>query len=257
MDITLDELLENGRPLVVKGKEYFSSEAYITPFLERMQRYTDDFIVKVKQPDTMTKSLDTNNLDQGFSRVWVQAVLPESESVFDNHREVMNILYALDTRKPLVKIFRSNVNQACLNMCTFNPHALEVQELKAEEPINYRFIDTVMEMADDTKKRLIKMSNTYFDRDNVYDILGHWVDNCINLKWDRGFGKVKVEESLPINVYKSLFLDTKSDYYCPPEKVPTLFDVYNAFTYPISNDKGKDIVNKFEKICLISQIMGI
>lgn len=258
MEISIDELLNNGRPLTIKNKEFFSTEAYVEPFMERMQKLTNDFIIKVKLPDTMTRSLDNNVLNQGFTRVWIQAVLPESESVFDNHRETMNLLYALDTKKPLAKIFRANVNQACLNMCTFNPHALQIQDLIPQEPINYTFVDEVMRMADDTKMRLTKMKSQYLDRgDTLLETLGTWVDNCIKVKHKSNFGTVKIAESIPIEVYKSLFINDKSDYYCPPGIEPTLFDVYNAFTYPLSNDKDKDLVNHFEKTLLVSQIMGL
>ena len=255
MEITLEEAIENGKAFSIKNKNYFETRAYIEPFVERMSNYTSDFRVQVKLPDTMTKT--DNILDQGFVRVWVQALLPPDDSVFDNHIETMNLLYALDTRKPLCKIFRANENQACLNMCTFNPHAIQIQELEDSTPINYRFVKEVMEMADNTKKILTQLKNTTFDRDDIFDTLGHWVDNTISAKLDNGFGKVKIPESTPIEVYKSLFLNESSDYYCPEDEEISMFKIYNAWTYPISNDKGKDLVNKFEKINLVSNILGI
>ena len=35
MDLTVDELLK-GKATLIKNKEYLSTEAYVTPFLERM-----------------------------------------------------------------------------------------------------------------------------------------------------------------------------------------------------------------------------
>ena len=255
MEITLEECLENGKAFSIKNKNYFETRAYVEPFIERMSDYTTNFRVQVKLPDTMTKT--DNILDQGFVRVWVQALLPPDENVFDNHIETMNLLYALDTRKPLCKIFRANENQACLNMCTFNPHAIQVQELEDSTPINYRFVREVMEMADNTKQILTTLKNTEFDKTNIFDTLGHWVDKTINQKWDTGYGKVKISESTPIEVYKSLFIDQNSSYYCPEGEPISMFKILNAWTDPISNDKGKDLVNKFEKINLINRILNI
>lgn len=36
-----------------------------------------------------------------------------------------------------------------------------------------------------------------------------------------------------------------------------MFDAYQAFTDIITHDKGRDIVNKFEKIYLVKDILGI
>ena len=254
MEITLNELLENGKALVIKNQDYFDTRHYVEPFLERMSKWTDNFICQVKLPDTMTK--DDGILDRGFTRVWVQAVLPE-EYAFENHQQSVNLLYALDTRKPLVKLFKNTLNMACLNMCVFNPEHLQVTQLEPETPINYRFLNEVMEMADSTKMMLERYEDTFLEPKDRLDTLGKWVDNSIRISYDNGFNKVKVAESLPIEVYKDLFVDEKSDIFCDRQDAPSYYDVYNAFTYRICNDKGKDIVNKFEKTWLISKILNV
>ena len=43
MEISITEALA-GKSTSIKGKEYLSSEAYITPFLEKLSKYTDKFI---------------------------------------------------------------------------------------------------------------------------------------------------------------------------------------------------------------------
>lgn len=253
MEITLNELLDNGKALVIKNKNYFETRAYVEPFLDRMSKYTNNFSCQVKLPDTMTKQ--DNILDQGFTRVWVQAILPD-EYAYENHQQSVSLLYALDTRKPIVKMFKSTINMACLNMCTFNPEHLQVSILEPETAMNFRFITDVMEMADKTQMMLKKYAETYLHKKYILETLGTWVDRCIKTSYDNGYNKVKLAESLPIEVYKNLFINEDSDYYCNGYD-PTYFDVYNSWTYLISNDKGKDIVNKFEKIWLISQILGI
>ena len=85
MEITIDQLLK-GKSTIIKGKEYLSTEAYVTPFLERMSKFTNDFQVQVKLPDqyTLTKNGDINLEDITYNRVWVQAILPD-EMNYPNH----------------------------------------------------------------------------------------------------------------------------------------------------------------------------
>ena len=255
MEINLTELLK-GKATRIKDKEYFTTEAYVTPFIERMSKMTDNFIINVKPADqiSLTKEGEINFDDVIYNRVWIQGVLPE-EYAWDNHKRVISMIYALDTRKPLVKFYTGALNMACLNLCVFNPESLSVNELEPSSALNYNFINTAMSQTDIIKVTLEKLSNMEFTKDSIYDNLGHWIDNCITSKLNYGFGTVKVAESTPIDVYKDLFYDEKSKYYIKANSIDG-FTVYNAFTELITQDK-KDIVNKFEKTILIKDIMGI
>ena len=59
-----------------------------------------------------------------------------------------------------------------------------------------------------------------------------------------------------MDAYKLLYRDTESPYYIKEGESTSLFNIYNAHTQVLSNDK-KDIVNKFEKCGLIGRILGI
>ena len=256
MELTIDQLFK-GKATRIKDKEYFTTEAYVTPFLNRISKLTDNFIIQVKPADqiSLTKEGEINFDDVIYNRVWVQGILPD-EYCYDNHKQSISLLYALDTRKPVVKIFSNAVNMACLNMCVFDPNTLHVSELESESAINYSPVNMVMEQTTSIKLMLEKLANMDFKRDTIFDNLGRWVDNCITAKMNNGFGTIKLPESLPIDAYKDLFYDDKSKYFTTDNHVDG-FTVYNAFTDIVSNDKGKDIVNKFEKILLIKDIMGI
>lgn len=253
MEITLDEALK-GKATIIKGKEYLSAEAYLTPFLERMSKYTNDFRVQVKTPNQM--SLTEKTEDIIYNRIWIQAVMPNKYCFDNNHQESINLLYALDTRKPVVKIFKNYLNMACLNMCVFNPHAISIQNLEPDSPINYKFVDNVLSMTDNTISILNKLSDQILTENQIFDTLGKWIDKCINFEYNNGFGKVKLSKTLPVDVYEMLFIDSKSPYYCNTRE-SDYFNIYNTFTYLISNDKGKDIVNKFEKSYLAAQVLDI
>ena len=256
MEITIDQLLK-GKATRIKDKEYFTTEQYITPFLERMAKFTNDFIVQAKPADqiSLTPNGDVNFEDIIYNRVNIEAVLPD-EYCFEGHKQVVGFVYALDTRKPVVKEYMGGIRTACLNLCTFNPAALSVQELEPEKAINYNFLNNCLEIADNMGAKLKMLSDIEFTRDEMYNQLGRQIDRCINYKFHNDFGTVKLTESLPIEAYKNLFYNEKSEYYTKENSVSG-FDVYQAYTDIICNGKSKDLVNRFEKTLMVGQILGI
>lgn len=256
MELTLDQLLQ-GKATRIKDKEYFTTEQYVTPFLERMSKYTNEFIIQAKPADqiSLTQNGDVNFEDIIYNRVNIEAVLP-NEYCFEGHKQVVGFVYALDTRKPVVKEYMGGLRTACLNLCTFNPSALYVQELEPERAINYSFLNNCIEMVDDMGLKLKQLSEMEFSREQMYNELGMQIDRCINYKFHSDFGAIKLPESLPIEAYKNLFYNEKSEYFTKDDIVSG-FNVYQAFTDIICNGKNKDLVNRFEKTLLVSRILGI
>ena len=257
MEIDLNTLLQ-GKATIIKKKEYLPTEAYVTPFLERMSKYTNDFRIQARLPDqiSITKKEDLNLEDTVFNRVWIQAVLP-NEFSFNNHQEVIGMVYGLDTRKPIVKIYRGALNMACLNLCVFNPSFLEVHELEPESPINFRGLQSLMEQVSDIKSWLDRLSETFitYEENVINENLGLWVRNALSTSFDNGYGKVKLSASTAVDAYKLLYEKEDSPYFVKPGEATSMFNVYNAFTELISNTDTRDIMNKAEKTLLLKDIL--
>ena len=219
MELTMEQMLQ-GKATRIKDKEYFTTEAYVLPFIERVSKLTDNFIINAKPADqiSLTKEGEINFDDVIYNRVWIQGVLPD-EFAFDNHKRVISMLYALDTRKPLVKFYTGALNMACLNLCVFNPEMLSVSELEPESAINYSFLRNAMSITEDIGVTLKRLSEMEFKRDDIFADLGHWVDNCIRAKINNGFGNIKLTISAPIDVYKDLFYDEKTKNYTEDHRV--------------------------------------
>ena len=256
MELTIDQLLQ-GKATRIKDRESFTTEKYVTPFLERMSKFTNEFIIQAKPADqiSLTPNGDVNFEDIIYNRVNIEAVLP-NEYCYEGHKQVVGFVYALDTRKPVVKEYMGGLRTACLNLCTFNPAALSVQELQPEHAIDYNFLNYCLELVDDMGVKLRQLENMEFTKEQMYNELGQQIDRCINFKFHNDFGTVKLPESLPIEVYKNLFYNEKSDYFTQNDIVSG-FDVYQAYTDIICNGKSKDLVNRFEKTFLVSRIMGV
>ena len=251
MEIGTAELLK-GKSTIIKNKEFYPTKYYVEPFLEKMSKFTDDFRIQVKLPDQMT--LNKDNTDITYNRVWIQAVLPEKYCI-DSHDEVYGFLYGIDVKKPVVKLYRGYLNRACTNLSVFNPSWMNVQELLPGEPININPLTQLMESQNEFEITLNKLKDETISRNDRKMYLGNWVDHALRENEDYGFGKVKIATSTPIDAYKKLFIDSDSQYYIPEGIDPTLFDVYNSFTQIITDDK-KDILNKFEKTIIVGKLLN-
>lgn len=258
MEITLEQAFA-GRATKIKGKEYFSTEQYITPFLDRMSKFTDKFIINAIPADqiSLTPEGEVNTEDIIYNRIWIQAVMPD-ECGFNNHDRVVGMVYGLDTRKPVSKLYVGGLNRACCNLCVFDPSFLNVQELEPETPINFNPIKSLLEQTSNvtaTLKRISEIEIPY-EEQFINENLGLWVRNTMDKQFSSNFGKVKVATSTAIDAFKLLYQDKDSPYYVQPGYSTDMFNIYNAFTQILTDDK-RDIINKCEKTILISKILGI
>lgn len=250
MDITIDELLQ-GKATQIKNKNYFPTKQYVEPFLERLEKYTDYFKVSVKLPQQLT--LEKTNPDITYNRVLVQAILKNEFNAIDNHEEVVGLLYGLDTRKPIVKMYRGSINCACTNLAIFNPLALRVQDLLPESPIDFKPADEMLNYINDTSLWIKTLQNTYWEREDetIERNLGKWIINSI----DNKYNGVSLSPGVAIKAYKLLFDDEESPYFVSKREEVCMFDVYNAFTQTIRDEIDKDLVNFPEKTLLLRQIL--
>lgn len=258
MDITLNELLK-GKATIIKGKNYLPTAGYVEPFLERLSKFTDDFRIHVQLPDQITRTVegDINMDDITYNRVYIEAVMPD-DMCYTNHDKVIGMVMGLDVRKPVAKFYNGALNAACTNLCVFNPDYLECQGIEPESPLNFKPLDKLVNLKDDTRQMLITLHETKFNNSilNQQNNLGKWVRNVIMNEYDSGFGKVKLSVDNAIQAYKSLFMKEDSEYYQKFSEV-SMFDVYNAFTQQITDarDKGKDLINLFEKTLLLRTVL--
>ena len=259
MEVTLEQLMQ-GKGTLIKNKEYWPTAAYVNPFRKRLETVVERFEIKVETPSqiTLTKDGQINTQDITYNRVWIQGVLPESYRV-DNHDDVIGMVYGLDVRKPIVKFYRGGLNRACTNLCVFSPDSLSARELNPEEAIDYRPLDTMIKQANTIKDFLQKLHATQFSREasNLNEHLGMWMRRSWAMEYDNGVTKASLAASVVEGAFKLLFEKESSSYFVPRDQNTDMFNVYNAFTELISNDKDKDIMNKVEKTLLLKRILDV
>lgn len=251
MEIT-PELLLKGKPTIIKGKNYLPTADYVQPFFDEMAKFTDKFLVKVQTPNQMT--VTDGDEDTTYNRVWVQAVMPDKYTI-DNHVEVYSLLYGLDVRTPVYKVARHYLNQACLNLCIFNPSWLSVTELQEGETFKYS-IKNLMESANDIELKLRQMKTTFLDRDpdSIHKLLGEQIEKVMHLEWSNLSGKTKLSAATVIDAFKSVYVDTRSPYYVKDTEECSIFNYYNAFTEIIRDNKN--FFNSIELTLLLNGLFN-
>lgn len=255
MELELNELLR-GRATTIKNKEYFPTAAYVEPFLERMQKYTNDFRVQVKLPDQL--ALEEDNPINIYNRVVVQAVLPE-ELVVENHSQVVGMVYGLDVRKPVVKFYSGALDRVCTNLCVFSPDQLACAALEPETAVNYKPVNNIMDSIEKTIEFINKLKNTPFDCSykNTSEKLGDWIKRCTECpSYDNGFGKVKIARTVPVEAYDLLFTNKESRYFVTTP-MTDMYNVYGAFTQIFTDGMKRDLMNVCEKTLLVKQILDV
>ena len=241
-----------GHATTIKNKTYFTTKQYVEPFVNALKSYTDKFICEVKVAD----QLDGNGNDLIYNKVLVTGIFPSDyDFTIDKtvYHRVVCMTYSLDTRKPMCK-FYTGVVDPDLNFYGFGDNCMSIQDIEDNSALDYSSVQTVINngLKDNCKAMLSQLINLQLD--NKPDILGHWVDFAIKKEFINDAGKVKLSNTLPIEVYKDMTMDKDSDFYT--EGKLSVAKVLQAFSARVNEDQ-KDLNNRYEKIQLVNKLLGL
>lgn len=247
MEITINQLLD-GKPTIIKGKEFKATKDYVNPFLDKVSKFTTNFIVNAQPPDQI---IIANEESITYNKVWIQAIMPTKDDI-KNCSEMINFVYALDSRIPVYKIFRSYKSSSDL-FYSINPMWLITKEIKQDEDLNFP-IEMLLSTTNDLEIKLSKLENKNLetDLDSKHKLLGGVIDRILLTTFNSIAGKVKLSTAMGINAYESIYNDSTSKYYSK-DGSSTALNFYNALDQLITDEK-KDIFNKFEKSYLVNLI---
>ena len=236
MEITLQKLLE-GKATIIKGNEFLETKEYVQSFIDQMSKFTDKFIVNVQEPSQVIFTNDSR--DTTYNKVWIQAIMPKQE---EDLNEIYHFVYALDTRTPVYKIFRS------YGPCVFNTEWLTINKIEGETAPKYS-LDNLMKYTNDVIPIVKKMKSTFLDSDKRHSLLGELIEKSMLYEYNNIGGKTKLSPSLVTKAYESVYMDSSSNFYVGDTEESNVWNYFSAFTDILKDDK-KDI-NFFEKNHLV------
>ena len=244
MEITIEKLLE-GKSTVIKENEYLETKEYVNPFIELMKKFTNDFSIQVQLPSQLT--ITDSKEDITYNRVWVQAIMPEKCNKA-GYAETYNLVYALDVRKPIYKVFKAYKDRKTSNLFVFNSMWINVYDLKPKENfIEFdEIVKNLMQLTDDSEIRFNKMNKEFLSSD---------IEDSMLFEINNNSGKIKIAPAMVIKAYQNVYLDSSSKNYIPDTEKCSMFNYVDAFSSLITED-NKDIVNRFEKNLLIYKMFN-
>ena len=181
--------------------------------------------------------------------------MPEKCDI-DGYAETFNLVYGLDIRQPVYKIFKAYKDRRTENLYCFDSRWLNVYELKpGERFINFEpVIRNLLEMVDDSGLRFKKM-NTEFFSPNIkekHTTLGDLVEKSMLFEYYGKGGKVKLSPPMILKAFQNVYMNSSSKYFVKNTEECPLFTYADAILTLITDEK--DIINPFEKSYLCLQL---
>jgi hypothetical protein len=188
----------------------------------------------------------------------VQAVMPNSNDVC-GYAETFNLVYALDVRKPVYKLFKAYKDRKTGNLFVFDSQWLSVYELKPDTAfIDFeQSIKNLMEMTDDSEIRFNRLNKEFLSSKakDKQQKLGSLIENSMFFEYCNKGGKVKLAPAMVLKAFQNVYMDSSSRNYVSETEESSLFNYLDAFSTLVTQD-SKDIVNRFEKSALALQILN-
>lgn len=244
MEITLSRLLE-GKPTIIKGKEFLATKDYVEPFIKEMSKFTDKFIINVQEP---SQTIVSDSQDFTFNKVWIQAIMPDSCNI-EGLNEIYHFIYGLDIRTPVYKVFRS------YGPCVFNREWLTINKLEDDKIPEYS-IKTIMEYTNDVASRIKNMKSTFLDSNDRHSLLGELIEKSMLYNYQHVGGKIKLSPAMVVKAYENVYMDSASDHFTKDTEETNVWNYYSAFTDLVREDCKKDLINVFEKYFLCGNLFN-
>ena len=242
--ITLDKVLDSNTYVKENsGLSYKAPREYIEPFIEKIDGLVKEYKVSV---GARAANIDDEDKTQvAYGRVLVEAKLKESYDI-ENHSSTIGLVYALDTQKPVFKVYSGRQAWACTNLCIFNAeHVYKSELLQGIQEIytNARkYGETVEGQIAKFNERYTSMCNNEMTSDQIERAIGKLL---VEFQSNKEIGTTAL-----LSATKELY-NAKSVYAINDGKTSE-WNMYSAITQYIT-DKV-DIVEKASKTLLISEV---
>lgn len=173
MEKQLEEILTSKIYVKENGAlSFLSPNEYLKPFIDIVSPKAQSWEVKTSEA-VVNKNTEDEVLNISYPRVVVEARLGGSIPGFES---VIGLIYALNTQRPIMKIYSGQNVSACTNLTIFNSEFLFQQDLLG----NYRevyskakdFYDHKVEEIVEFEEVYTRLNNTQLTRQQLNDKMG-------------------------------------------------------------------------------------
>lgn len=244
----------NDLKVVLKDVEYKSPNELITPFVEKLKPFAEEF---VNRSDSIAKAVDAKgDANSIYTKISTMCVLKREMPVKD-YKQIIGLGYALDVRKPYYKIYGGYLNTRYNSLLMINPDIQHYEIDPDSQEFELSYVDFLLDKTID----LVQCDNAINatisgDKLSVVEELGSAIINSLDLSFNFGFGKIKIATSLIIKMYNEIYNNKNSPFSFSPGADCDVYYYYNALSNLIYNN-NKDIINIPEKTLLIRSILGL
>jgi len=246
--LSLEGLLDTKIYVKPESKLYFGSPGdYIAPFVESAKKAgVENFTVKTGQATINAETTGEKNI--AYSRVCVEAQFGE---LVEGFRGVVGLIYALDTKQPILKGYTGYNVSTCINLSIFNAESVYQKELVVDSNLVYKrlnhFIENKKQDAEEFSNTIIKLREALLTETELNEMLGKILRSTSDTNTPLGTTPV-------INAAK-LLDDSSSAYYVRPDGQFSCskFNVYNSITQGIT--ESRDVVFKPNKTIHLAKLI--
>jgi hypothetical protein len=236
----IKELFET-KAFVKSGVTFQTPKQILEPFMDKMSKYTDKFIIKTSEK--IVNANEDESINAAFGRVLIQTDFSGDD--LDGMYKNVGVVYALDTLKPIVKTYTGTIVSACTNMCIFNADHIFSSNIMEGlgRPLEYitQYLGSMEQVMDNYRKIRLDLTNQIYTENEIQQKLGELLEYSIKNKY---LGTTAV-----VNAAKNLY-DNSSMYHIE-NKQTTAWNLYNSITQYLT-DKS-DIIDTASKTLLLSK----
>lgn len=222
---------------------FLSPKEYITPFMDEVSKLTSNFRVEAISPVSLLEH-DSEVRYDSYGRFKIEAIMPSSFDVAESESTI-GLIVALDTAKPIMKIYHGKNVKACLNMTIFNPDFVYSQEMTGNAKSVYskahEYVQGMQASLDEYAKRVTELQQDTYKDNALLQLHGRLVQGALK--------QPKLGHTVVIQGMKEL-LNNKSVYYAKGNET-SAWNYYNSITEFLGKS---DILDRPTKTLLLSDL---
>lgn len=253
--ITIEELSNSKIYKAGSGIQFPSPIEIIEPIFNSLSKLNGNCKYEVKIGERVENANEDGSINTAFSRWGVEFTLPPIydpilADLADSSTSKLGLLVALDTQKPIVKVYSGKRVSSCTNMTVFNADNIHTEDLLGGELERiYKKAQSYLEGIEKDNEEYVRtitmLKTMFYKNEALHERIGYLLEKGI---------KNRVGDSSLFGGIKNLY-DKGNRYYVPEDKEVNNWHIFNAITYDITNSSSnKRFLEEPDKVIKLAKL---